>query len=116
MITPVEFMAFATPLCILIDRLVGNRLDRIRAEQASAQLAKAQLNTSQEVSAQVRYSSQQNAVQSASLTAKALAPAAAATENKLETIHTLVNGNLTAANDKIAALEAEVELLRKKNA
>ena len=110
--TPTEFMMYATPALVLAGHIVTQIIERARSAQATRDMQAAAALTTMSVNQQTRISSNQNAQQSAALVAEQLAPAQAVAGEKLDTIHGLVNGTLTAANAKIAALQAELARLK----
>lgn len=112
MMPPAEFMMYATPILVLASHLVSEVMERSRAAKAKALIEAAQQLTTSQVSNQVRRSSELNAEHSANLVAAKMAPAQEANVEKLETIHGLVNGTLTLANQKIESLTLELKRLK----
>jgi hypothetical protein len=112
-----EFMTYAGPCIILIFQQLHNLLSSRRAKKTQDAVASAKLE------AEITAAAAKDAAELAAFRAKvdlrnavaATAGSIAATKQaaaeKLETIHTLVNGNLQAEKDKNAALAAQVTQL-----
>jgi ABC-type enterochelin transport system substrate-binding protein len=85
MMSPKEFMEYAGPVIILIVQQLHNWQSRKQADETLAQIEAAK---------------------------KAAAAAATQSSQKLDSVHTLVNGNLTALKDENEKLKAELAALK----
>ncbi len=115
MMSPQDFMMYATPLVVLIAHLISEELARSRAakleeqsRQSAVVAAKQSALQTMQVVAEVQSSSAKNVEDSAALTVAKLEEPG----GKMDVIHGLTNGTLTAANAKIAALQAELDALK----
>ena len=89
MMTPQVFMSYATPVIILIAQQLHNWQSRKQADETVAKIAEAR--------------------KAAAEAAEEAARGKAETDVKLESVHVLVNGNLTALQEENARLRAEIE-------
>ena len=115
MLSPQEFMMYATPLVVLVAHLVSEELAKGRAaklatqtKNSADQLSRSAAIQTQRVVSTVINAAAKNAEDSANLTvAKMEEPG-----GKMDVIHGLTNGTLSVANSKIEALQLELDRLK----
>lgn len=98
--TPEQFMAFATPVILLVGQQLANYASKKRAEALAANVKSTAATTAVQVT--------EAAQVTADKVAEKVVEVNTVADQKLNSIHTLVNGTLTAAKESIAALAAQL--------